>query len=299
MAANTKQPEVLDELFKALGSDPFVIAECLARPIVAERLLTRLRANAETKVPVTIAKVSKSNYTLSVIASPLGGCAEDTWVPTSLTNAPEARAGHTAVWTGSEMIVWGGGHQRPDISEHRREVQCQVPDSWTATGTTNAPDVRGGHTALWTGSEMIVWGGFNDSGNLNTGGRYNPGTDSWTATSTTSAPVGRQDCSVVWAGSEMIVWGGYIGVYLNTGGRYNPTMDSWTATSLTNAPTGRYEHTVVWTGTEMVVWGGFIGPVALNTGGGTVLPPIVGQPSAQPAGRPVEAFLPRSGRATG
>ena len=40
MAADTKQPEVLRELFEALGSDPFVIAECLARPIAAERLVT-------------------------------------------------------------------------------------------------------------------------------------------------------------------------------------------------------------------------------------------------------------------
>src|SRR5437763_2567747 len=40
MAQHTKQPEVLRELFVALGSDPFVIAECLARPALAERLLT-------------------------------------------------------------------------------------------------------------------------------------------------------------------------------------------------------------------------------------------------------------------
>jgi hypothetical protein len=32
MAQHTKQPEVLHELFEALGDDPFVIAECLARP---------------------------------------------------------------------------------------------------------------------------------------------------------------------------------------------------------------------------------------------------------------------------
>src|SRR4029077_4806095 len=36
MAQNTKQPEVLRELFEALGNDPFVIAECLARPTLAE-----------------------------------------------------------------------------------------------------------------------------------------------------------------------------------------------------------------------------------------------------------------------
>src|SRR5437016_4848478 len=40
MAQHTKQPEVLRELFAALGNDPLVIAECLARPALAERLLT-------------------------------------------------------------------------------------------------------------------------------------------------------------------------------------------------------------------------------------------------------------------
>src|SRR4029077_4490991 len=40
MAQHTKQHEVLRELFEALGNDPFVIAECLARPALAERLLT-------------------------------------------------------------------------------------------------------------------------------------------------------------------------------------------------------------------------------------------------------------------
>src|SRR5207253_5521204 len=40
MAKHTKQPEVLRELFDALGDDPFVIAECLARLALVERLVT-------------------------------------------------------------------------------------------------------------------------------------------------------------------------------------------------------------------------------------------------------------------
>ena len=40
IARHTKQPEVLRELFEALGNDPVVIAECLARPLLAERLIT-------------------------------------------------------------------------------------------------------------------------------------------------------------------------------------------------------------------------------------------------------------------
>ena len=45
IASHTKQPGVLRELFAALGNDPFVIAECLARPVLAERLLSELYAH--------------------------------------------------------------------------------------------------------------------------------------------------------------------------------------------------------------------------------------------------------------
>src|SRR5436853_3903292 len=40
MARYTRRPEVLHELFEALGSDPSIIAECLARPVLSERLIT-------------------------------------------------------------------------------------------------------------------------------------------------------------------------------------------------------------------------------------------------------------------
>src|SRR5947207_9041051 len=84
IAKQTKQPEVLRELFKALGNDPFVIAECVARPIVAERLLTGLDtpdvrsdaglsqsriAEVETEAPVAMPDVSRSDYALPPIAS--------------------------------------------------------------------------------------------------------------------------------------------------------------------------------------------------------------------------------------
>jgi N-acetylneuraminic acid mutarotase len=277
MAQHTNQPEVLLEVFAALGNDPFVIAECLARPVLAEGLLRKIhdayqepldsrRASSENQKRKPVAAVTGS-YTLPIISTGPNGCVDDTWTATITTNAPDARAGHTAVWTGSEMIVWGGGASGPVYFNTGGRYNPST-DSWTATSTTNAPDARAGHMAVWTGSEMIVWGGYNGSDNLNTGGRYNPGTDSWTATSTTNAPGGRQECTAVWTGSEMIVWGGFKnGTYLNTGARYNPSMDSWTATSTANAPQGRYEHTAVWSGSEMIVWGGFFRGDPLNNGG--------------------------------
>src|SRR5256885_12860044 len=50
MARNTKQPEVLRGLFQALGNDPFLIAECLASPVLAERLLRNYSAHGQERL---------------------------------------------------------------------------------------------------------------------------------------------------------------------------------------------------------------------------------------------------------
>ena len=170
MARNTKQPEVLRELFEALGNDSGVIAECLARPILAERLIANFSAQDQTRH----------------VESPQTDALRAISVATTLGQV---------------------GYTLPEIAD-AGDAPC-TDDSWTATSTTNAPAGRDNHTAVWTGSEMIVWGGQGGSGLFNTGGRYNPSTDSWTATSRTNAPAGRSDHTAVWTGNEMIVWGGY------------------------------------------------------------------------------------------
>ena len=185
----------------------------------------------------------------------------DNWIERTQGAAPTARSGHTAFWTGSEMIVWGGG----GLNDGGR--YNPAANSWTATSTTGAPAARGNHTAVWTGSEMIVWGGYGGS-YLNDGGRYNPVADTWTATSTTGAPAARYGHTSVWTGSEMIVWGGNGGSFLNDGGRYNPAANTWTAVSGTGAPAARGYHTAVWTGSEMIVWGGNGGTYSYFNDGG-------------------------------
>jgi N-acetylneuraminic acid mutarotase len=272
MAQNTRQPEVLQELFEALGNDPFVIAECLARPLLAERLLEHPEFERVKQQSRTFGRAvagAGADYTLPQISDTSVGCIGDTWTPTNLTGAPDGRVSHTAVWTGSEMIVWGGDPCFFSCDVNTGGRYNPSTDSWTATSTTNAPDGRHSHTAVWTGTEMIVWGGWHFAF-YNTGGKYNPVTDSWTATSTTNAPNARLRHTAVWTGSEMIIWGGdgENSLLLNTGGKYNPLTDSWTATSTSNVPEARNLHTAVWTDSEMIVWGGrdenFL---ALNTGG--------------------------------
>jgi N-acetylneuraminic acid mutarotase len=108
------------------------------------------------------------------------------------------------------MIVWGGlDGLFPNFTYFDTGGRYDpVTDTWTSTSTTGVPAGRATHTAVWTGREMIVWGGSAFGVRFDTGGRYNPSTDSWTATSTTDAPVERQFHTAVWTGSEMIIWGG-------------------------------------------------------------------------------------------
>jgi len=161
------------------------------------------------------------------------------------------------------MIVWGGSGLSNSGGRYK-----PATDSWLATSSTNAPPGRFSHTAVWTGSEMIVWGGYHN-GLLHGGGKYDPSLDRWTATSLTNAPTARANHTAVWTDSEMIVWGGSsTSGITNTGGRYHPNTDRWRATSTTNQPSRRWYHTAVWTGSEMIVWGGNVfsfGPT--NSGG--------------------------------
>ena len=170
MARDTKQPEVLRELFEALGNDPAVIAECLARPILVERLIADLSAQDQTRqvespqtdglrAMSTATTFGQVVYTLPEIADAGNTPCTHAWAPTSTTNAPEGRQFHTAVWTGSEMIAWGGTNGNNNFNTGGRYNPST--NSWTATSTINAPTARPYHTAVWTGTEMIVWGGFN------------------------------------------------------------------------------------------------------------------------------------------
>jgi N-acetylneuraminic acid mutarotase len=196
--------------------------------------------------------------------------ATDTWSPVSNLHSLAGRQGHTAVWTGTEMILWGG-RTNPYATGAVNEGGRYNPaaNSWAAITMTDAPEPRASHTAVWTGTEMIVWGGFGTNYYLSTGARYNPASDLWTATATTNAPAIRSGHTAIWTGSEMIIWGGAGGGgALNTGGQYTPTNDTWSATTTISAPRRRYSHTALWTGNEMIVWGGYSSDLqsAVNTG---------------------------------
>jgi N-acetylneuraminic acid mutarotase len=171
----------------------------------------------------------------------------DTWTAVPTTNAPSARSYHVAVWTGTEMIIWGG-------QSNTGSKYDPTTNTWTSMTTVNAPGALSMATAVWTGTEMIVWGGL-----TNSGGRYNPATNTWTPTPIVNSPSPRFGNAMVWTGTEAIVWGGAgagVGTDQDSGARYNPSNNTWTAMSKTNAPSPRVFPSGIWDGTEMIVWGG-------------------------------------------
>ena len=192
--------------------------------------------------------------------------ARDAWSPMAMDGAPSPRRYHVAVWTGAEMIVWGGDGQQ--VNQYHADGAAYDPkaDGWRALPDDSKLRPRARLSAVWTGTEMIVWGGYDADKAFADGARYDPALDTWRAVSARGMPFPRGYHKAVWTGSEMIVWGGsWGGPALNDGARYDPATDTWRSIAECGAPPGRTEHSAVWTGSEMIVWGG------RDFGGGFVL----------------------------
>jgi N-acetylneuraminic acid mutarotase len=245
---HSRMPERLSELFAALGDDPILIEDIIARQVLARGALPDDAAELGLP-PKSFANDPPANV-----------CSPDLWSIHLVSGEPLERRQHTAVWTGNAMLVWGGFNAQTPLSNGGRYDPAL--DSWQPIASSGAPSARGNHTAVWTGSKMIVWGGRDAVGAVNTGGRYDPIADSWSATSTINAPSARDSHSAVWTGSVMVIWGGYSrfdagcnGMFRD-GGRYDPATDSWSPTSLSGAPPVSRDWPTVWTGREMLIWGG-------------------------------------------
>jgi N-acetylneuraminic acid mutarotase len=280
MTVSSRMPERLRELEAALGNDPFLVRECIARPILVDRLARGLfegdttiaamgwdtwwneiqsSLNESSLVPPDLRDlpVAPKAFGIPPLSNP---------VQTSEICVPIGRFQHSAIWTGDRMIVWGG--YNVDGALGSGGSYDAVAATWTSTTLSGAPRPRAFHTAVWTGSRMIVWGGQHDRGFTQSGGVYDPATDSFTEVSMVGAPTARSEHTAVWTGTEMLIWGGgSSGPPPITGGRYDPATDTWTSMSTVGAPTERLRHTAVWTGSKMIVFGGVSGAVPLATGG--------------------------------
>jgi len=209
------------------------------------------------------------------------------WKPTDITDAPAARTGHLALWTGSKMLIWGGcgGIYSQSVLGEEADATCGLTllndgatydpnlDLWTAMSTTNAPAGRVNTVSAWTGTKLIVWGGRDSSNYFTDGAIFDPAVGAngtWTTTLTTNAPISRRKAGAVWdtIHNKMLVYGGMehdVGdTLVNTGVKYNP-LTGWetavwgTATATTaNNLSARQNPNMFWDATHAsaIIWGG-------------------------------------------
>jgi hypothetical protein len=205
-----------------------------------------------------------------------------TWQAISGVGAPSSRVYAVAVWTGDRMLVWGGLHSTTEnVGIGDGTAYDPAADTWTPISAAGAPSPRFFHAAVWTGTEMIVWGGFTSlvpgvpPTALGTGAAYDPAADTWRPTSTANAPLPRADNAAVWTGDRMIVWGGSSGHgVIGGGGIYDPVTDSWTPTSTEGEPSGRAGFSGTWVGKSLIVWGGLLLDVVHSTNTGASYDPV-------------------------
>jgi hypothetical protein len=360
MAAKSRWPDRLGELWAALGNDSLLIAECLARPLLVERrirsfyqadheLHSAVREKAEAELQAaddawtldgmsgqvervelrreraksgdvatapSVRLLDDAEFEAQALRLNLDRRIEPSakarfaqlqendeafWAEAVL----DAKADHISLtvvhWPKRSFADWFlEARAALPAAQPREPVKMannifSLPKLGTAGCTDDTwsliqPEGRKQHTAVWTGSEMIVWGGRNDEGLLRSGGRYDPVTDTWTSVETAGAPSARDFHTAVWTGARMIVWGGMVDlVAVPQGHSYNPVDDSWSPISSVGAPAARWAHTAVWAEEEsvMLVWGGRTGCstfACTDTGTGGAYDPSTNSWSSLPAG---------------
>jgi hypothetical protein len=161
-----------------------------------------------------------------------------------------------AVWTGSEMLVWGQGLKKgysPRTNRWRN-----LPDSPLLSVH------QGFGLVVWTGREMIGWGGGCCGDAFSDGVAYSPATNRWRALPR-SPLAGAQHPLGAWTGRELVIFVGNLDPDLKPwparfarAAAYNPATNSWRR--IPRLPQERGGANVVWDGHEVLVVGGATAP---------------------------------------
>lgn len=168
------------------------------------------------------------------------------WQAISSNGAPSPRWDHTAVWTGTEMVVWGGQSGPGQVFNTGARYDPQA-NAWQPMTSMGAPEARHSHGAVWTGDRMVVFGGFGAATYASEGAAYFPSTDTWVQLPPTGPTLARAKHAMVWSGNVVIIWGGERnGVPLADGLRYFQGTNTWSTVQTGGAPTARFDLQAAW-----------------------------------------------------
>jgi N-acetylneuraminic acid mutarotase len=147
-----------------------------------------------------------------------------------------ARDGASVVWSGTELLVWGGvAGVNPTL---RADGAAYDPEARTWRTLPASPlSPRVGQAAVWAGTEMVIWGGdqragANPSDATAGGAAYDPATNRWSVLP--AAPLSaRADAGAIWTGAEVVILGGQStqadgsSRSCGDGAAYDPSTNRW------------------------------------------------------------------------
>jgi hypothetical protein len=173
------------------------------------------------------------------------------------------------VWTGKELIDWGGGCCGDAFSTGW--AFSPIANRWRKLPTSPLAPSQG-PSGVWTGHELIMLvSGIDPDGkpyptSLARIAAYTPATNSWRRLAPLPEP--RLGARVTWDGHEMLLIGGAgapkagkPASLAKVGFAYNPATNRWR--QISPMPTGRTNFPTVWTGRRVLIWGGSTPPNGL------------------------------------
>jgi hypothetical protein len=170
-----------------------------------------------------------------------------------------------AVFAAAVVFAWDLSHPevvpmppRPEL-DPPVDLAAELPVGWSELPAP--PEVRSGAATAWTGSELLVWGGYEYVGgneDPDAGGfAFDVATRTWQPLPP-SPLEGRSDMAFAWTGRELLIWGGWDGgfrdpPYFGDGAAFDPVAGTWRM--IATAPIEARSAFSVWTGEELIVWG--------------------------------------------
>jgi hypothetical protein len=207
-----------------------------------------------------------------------------TWQP---VGPLPGRQGNVAVWTGREIVYWGGDRPGRPAQGAAYDPRTQEWRRLRRSPLSNRTDPA----AVWTGREVLVFGGVNGAGPQNDGAAYDPALDQWRAISA-SPLVARVPLVWAWTGTEVLVVARAVGFSdgIMDAAAYDPAQDTWRPlptlplqlAERPAPPTQINNGASVWTGRELIVYGRFVdprtgAPLPDDRARGAALDPATGQ----------------------
>ncbi len=222
-------------------------------------------ATSTTAPPSTDPTGTVTSTSVAVVAPSTTSVAQPAPAWRALPEAPIAgRIGAGVVWTGKEMLVWGGLPRPADPDAPMERVgDGAAYDPATRSWRTLAPPPPGvlgiaSEGAVWTGDEAVFWTGNMPDGPAS-GALYNPRNDTWRPLPDGPLTI-REGYASVWTGSEMVILGGHGGKnYAEPfAAAVNPGTGAWRLLPGLDDLVGFHPTQAFWDGQEILVAGSLV-----------------------------------------